>query len=87
VPIRHAGLSENRVSGSDFRVSSLKLAPSAFATAEDHIDILFSLFVVPCTMGMLVSPKIAREVLPIRAVFIIRCGWSLKKLGPACWFI
>ena len=41
---------EFRVPSFGFRVSGLKLAPSAFTTAEDYMDILFSLFVVAVTL-------------------------------------
>jgi len=36
---------------------------------------------------MLVYLKIAHEALPIRAVFILGCGWGLKDLVQPCWFI
>ncbi len=32
---------------------------------------------------MLVYPKIAHEVMPIRAIFMLCCGCDVKNLGPA----
>jgi len=36
---------------------------------------------------MLVYPKIAREVLLIRAIFILGCGCDVKNLVQPCWLL
>ena len=45
----------------------------------------FSSFVVAGQFGpaMLAYPKIAHNVLLFRAIFMLGCGFDLKKLGPA----